>query len=112
MRRCLILYGLTCIIGRVLTLRELAITFHGNELVYGAALAVWLLLVALGSGVLGKLAGRRSLGIPAFVLALAGSGALAPAAVLLARTLRYALFGGGALTVTPSLGGVLLATVL
>jgi spermidine synthase len=108
MRRCLILYGLTCLIGQVLSVRELATAFHGNELVYGVVLAVWLLLFAAGSAGLGRLAGKYSLGVPAFALALAGGGALVPAAVLLARTSRYFLFGGGG--IAPSLGGVLLAT--
>ncbi len=108
MRRCLILYGLTCVIGQVLAVRELATAFHGNELVYGVVIAVWLLLFAAGSAGLGRLAGKYSLGVPAFALALAGGGALAPATVLLARTSRYFLLEGGG--VAPSLGGVLLAT--
>ena len=108
MRRCLILYGLTCVIGQVLSLRELATAFHGNELVYGVVLAVWLLLFAAGSAALGRLAGKHSLSVPAFALALAGGGALVPATVLLARTSRYFLFGSGG--IAPSLGGVLLAT--
>ena len=108
MRRCLILYGLTCVIGQVLSVRELATAFHGNELVYGAVLAVWLLLFAVGSAVLGRLAGKYSLGVPAFALALAGGGALVPVTVLLARTSRYFLFESGG--IAPSLGGVLLAT--
>jgi spermidine synthase len=110
MRRCLVLYGLTCIIGPVLSVRELATAFHGNELVYGAVLAVWLLLFAAGSAGLGRLAAKYSLGVPAFALALAGGGALAPVAVLLARTSRYFLFGSSG--VAPSLGGVLLATFI
>ena len=110
MRRCLILYGLTCVIGQVLSVRELATAFHGNELVYGAVLAVWLLLFAVGSAGLGRLAGKYSLSVPAFALALAGGGALVPATVLLARTSRYFLFGSSG--IAPSLGGVLLATFI
>jgi spermidine synthase len=110
MRRCLILYGLTCVIGQVLSVRELAMTFHGNELVYGAVLAVWLLLFAAGSAGLGRLAGKYSLSVPAFALALAGGGALVPVTVLLARTSRYFLFGSSG--IAPSLGEVLLATFI
>ena len=110
MRRCLILYGLTCVIGQVLSVRELATAFHGNELVYGVVLAVWLLLFAVGSAGLGRLAGKYSLSVPAFALALAGGGALAPVTVLLARTSRYFLFGSSG--IAPSLGGVLLATFI
>jgi spermidine synthase len=110
MRRCLILYGLTCVIGQVLSVRELATAFHGNELVYGAVLAVWLLLFAVGSAGLGRLAGKYALGVPAFALALAGGGALVPVTVLLGRTSRYFLFGSSG--IAPSLGGVLLVTFM
>ncbi len=110
MRRCLILYGLTCVIGQVLSVRELATAFHGNELVYGVVLAVWLLLFAAGSAGLGRLAGKYSLSVPAFAWALAGGGALVPVTVLLARTSRYFLYGGSG--ISPSLGGVLLTTFI
>ncbi len=109
MRRCLVLYGVTCIVGQVLTLRELTVLFHGNELVYGATLASWLLLFALGSGLLGRVAERRRLGVSAFAVTLAGGGALVPATILLARSARWIVIGRAG--VAPSLGKLLLATV-
>lgn len=108
MRRCLVLYGLTCLVAQVLALRELAVVFQGNELVYGAALAVWLALTAVGSGLLGRLAVRHTLGVPAFALTLAGGGVLAPVTILLARLTRFLVIGGAA----PSLGAVLLAALI
>ena len=142
MRRCLILYGLTCIIAQILALREIAVAFHGNELIYGAALATWLLLVAAGSGLLGRvvapqatrparireqtpartarapmhpvetpdLVERCRLSVSAFVLTLAAAGVLVPATLLAARLARLMIAGRSG--VTPSFGGMLLATLL
>ena len=110
MRRCLLLYGLTCILGQVLSLRELTVAFHGNELVYGAALAAWLLLVALGSGPLGRFAARRRPGVPAFALSLAASGALVPLTILLIRMARWYVVGRTG--VAASFGHMLAVTLL
>lgn len=110
MRRCLILYGLTCLIAQVLALRELAVAFQGNELIYGAALAAWLVLFAGGSGLLGRLAERFQLGVPAFALTLAGSGVLVPLTLLLARSARWGIIGKSGMT--PGFGQVLAATLL
>src|SRR3989338_1847320 len=51
----LILKGLIAIIMQILIIRELLEVFNGNELTIGIILAVWLILNALGSGLLGKL---------------------------------------------------------
>ena len=51
----LILKGLIAIIMQILIIRELLVVFNGNELTIGIILAVWLILEALGSGLLGKL---------------------------------------------------------
>ena len=110
MRRCLILYGLTCLIGQVLALREIAVLFYGNELIYGGVLAAWLLLVAIGSGPLGRLAEKRSLSIPAFAATLAAGGALVPITLLLVRLARWIMVGRTGLT--PSFGTVLLTTLI
>jgi len=110
MRRCLILYGLTCIIAQILALREIAVAFHGNELVYGAVLAAWLLLVAVGSGFVGRLAERHHLSVPAFALTLAGGGATVPITVLLVRLARWVMVGRSG--VTPSFAATLLAVLL
>jgi len=51
----LILKGLIAIIMQIVIIRELLVVFNGNELTIGIILAVWLLLDAFGSGILGKL---------------------------------------------------------
>jgi len=109
MRRCLVLYGLTCIIGQVLALRELSVLFHGNELVYGVTLAAWLLLFAVGSGLLGRKAERHGLGVWAFAVSLAGGGALVPGTILLARSACWAVVGRAG--VAPSLGQLVLTAL-
>jgi len=110
MRRCLTLYGFTCLIGQVLALRELAVIFHGNELVYGVALAAWLLLVALGAVAAGRIARRLTLGLGAFTSLLAAGGLLVPISLLLARgAYRFTV---GPTGVVPGFGGILLITLV
>lgn len=110
MRRCLTLYGFTCLVGQVLALRELAVIFHGNELVYAAALGAWLVLVAAGSAATGKIAGRFRLGPGVFALLLAVCGLLVPLSLLLARTARW--WAVGASGITPQFHVILLVTTL
>lgn len=67
--------GFSAITAQVLFMRELSVVFYGNELSLGVILGNWLLWTALGSGVLGKLAGRirspiRCIAIIQLVLAL------------------------------------------
>lgn len=50
--------GLSSIISQVVVLRELTVSFYGNELFIGVVLASWLFWVAVGSGLLGKLLNR------------------------------------------------------
>jgi len=50
----ILILGLSGIIAQILLLRELLITFYGNELSIGIILANWLILVAIGSVFLGK----------------------------------------------------------
>ncbi|MGD2177804.1 MAG: hypothetical protein PVG71_08280, partial [Anaerolineae bacterium] len=62
MRRALlfafVLMGFSFSATQVLMARELLVSFTGNELSIGLVLGNWLLLEALGSGVLGRLGGR------------------------------------------------------
>ena len=54
--------GLTGTLAQVILIRELLVTFHGNELSIGIILANWLILEAVGSfflGRIGKKSGRR-----------------------------------------------------
>ena len=110
MRRCLILYGMTCIIGQVLALREISVAFQGNEITYGAALAAWLSLVACGSGLIGRLAERFALGLSTFTLTLAGGGILVPLTLVLARSVRWMVMGESG--VIPPFGAIIMAAAL
>jgi spermidine synthase len=110
MRRCLILFGTTCMLGQLLALRELSVTFHGGEWVTGIVLAIWLLLVAAGCGFAGKLVAHVRLGTHAFATILASCGLLVPITLLLIRVSRWAI--GGELGSVPSLGMLVLASLL
>ena len=50
--------GLSGIVAQVILLRELLISFLGNELTLGIILANWLILVAVGSFIIGKSVGE------------------------------------------------------
>ena len=58
-RFALFLIGFTATSGQILLLREFISTFHGNELVIGVYLSVWLLATAAGSGPMARLFLRR-----------------------------------------------------
>ena len=54
-RFALFLIGFTATSAQILLLREFIGAFHGNELVIGIYLSVWLLATAVGSGPVGRL---------------------------------------------------------
>lgn len=65
-RLALLLLGFTATSAQIVLLREFISTFHGNELVIGTFLSVWLLATAAGSGLLAKrLLGRTTPGADA-----------------------------------------------
>jgi spermidine synthase len=64
----LLIKGLSGIIAQVLLMRELLISFHGNELTLGIILANWLILVAIGSFVIGKTGEKTESKTEVFVL--------------------------------------------
>jgi spermidine synthase len=61
----LLLLGFTATSSQIFLLREFVSTFHGNELVIGIYLSVWLLATAAGSGPLAALVQRRRVARPA-----------------------------------------------
>ncbi|MGD8969592.1 MAG: hypothetical protein PVI07_18965, partial [Anaerolineae bacterium] len=63
-----LLMGFSFSATQVLMARELLISFTGNELSIGLVLGNWLILEALGSGVLGRLGGRRSTSAATYAL--------------------------------------------
>ncbi len=52
------LIGFSAVIAQIVLMRELIVVFYGNELSLGLMLANWLLWTAVGSSLLGRLAGR------------------------------------------------------
>ncbi len=63
----ILIVGLSGNIAQVLLLREFLVTFYGNELSIGIILANWLILEALGSFVIGRMADRIERRIEAFI---------------------------------------------
>lgn len=63
----LLVMGFSGNIAQVLLLRELLVTFYGNELSIGLTLANWLILEAVGSFLVGKMADRIERRVEAFV---------------------------------------------
>ncbi|MFH1460953.1 MAG: hypothetical protein ABIF84_00825 [Patescibacteria group bacterium] len=59
----LLILGFTCLISQVILLRELMVSFYGNEFFLGLILAAWLFWVGLGSYWLAKLFKKQSLKI-------------------------------------------------
>ncbi len=82
------LMGFSGIIAQVLLLRELLITFQGNELSIGIILANWLILEALGAFLLGKKIEHRKNKIGMFVVIQLLFSVSLIAAVYFSRTLK------------------------
>ena len=84
----LLVMGFSGIIAQILLLRELLITFYGNELSIGIILANWLILEAFGCLFLGKMAERFKRPLQGFVgLQIIFSLSL-PLAIYLTRILK------------------------
>lgn len=60
--------GLSSITAQVLLMRELLVSFYGNELTLGTILANWLILEAFGSSVIGRTVERTARKMEVFVL--------------------------------------------
>jgi len=79
--------GFTDII-QILLIREFIINFQGNELSLGVILANWMLLMALGSWQLGKLADRLSRRATAFIITQILVAVILPLEILFARSIN------------------------
>jgi len=79
------LAGFVSLVAQVLLLRELAVFLHGNELVFSAALAAWLLLAAMGSFVASCWADLITSPERAFAWLLGAAGLLVPLTLLYVR---------------------------
>ena len=84
----LLLRGFASLIIEVLLIRELLVTFSGNELSIGIILANWLILIALGSFALGKFADKIKYKIETFTLLQLIISLYLPFAIYLCRTVK------------------------
>ena len=86
----LLIKGLSGIIAQVILMRELLVSFHGNELTLGIILANWLILVAIGSFI-GKTVEKVKSRIEVFVLFQLFFAAALPLTLFLSRILTNIL---------------------
>jgi len=84
----LLLMGFTAIIGQVILIRELLVSFYGNELSIGIFFANWLLLEALGSYAAGRLADKVKSGISYYALLQLIISLTLPAIIFLTRIVK------------------------
>lgn len=75
-------------VGQVMLIRELLVNFQGNELSLGVVFACWLLMMALGSWGLGKIAQRLPAQPSAFAFTVVLYAFLLFSQLLLARTVN------------------------
>jgi spermidine synthase len=83
--------GLSAMVAQILLLRELLISFHGNELTVGIILANWVALEALGALFLGRSVDKIKNKLQGFVWLLLIFSIAFPVALYLSRTLKEAL---------------------
>lgn len=83
-RGALLLIGFTSVTAQVVLMRELIVTFYGNEMSLGVMLACWLLWTAVGSGLLDRATSNANPNITVAVLEFAVAAGL-PAAILIVR---------------------------
>jgi len=83
--------GLSGMVAQVLLLREMLVSFSGNELSIGLILANWLILEAVGSFSVGKTIERARRKVEAFVALQLLSSLYLPLAVYLIRIIRQIL---------------------
>ncbi len=83
--------GLSSIVAQVLLLRELLVSFLGNELTLGIILGNWLILVAVGSMIAGKFTNRVKRKLEPFVLLQLSFSVALPCTVYLSRVFKNIL---------------------
>ncbi|KPK99163.1 MAG: hypothetical protein AMJ95_00965 [Omnitrophica WOR_2 bacterium SM23_72] len=84
----LLVIGLSGLVAQVLLLRELLVSFYGNELTVGVILANWIVAEALGVFIFGKIVDRIKNTIPVFILLQLLFSLSLPLAVYLSRTYK------------------------
>ncbi len=103
--------GFAAIVMQILLIRELLIVFNGNELSIGIILACWLILEAIGSGVIGRLADKTKHIVASFISLEILLFLLMPLSVYLTRTTRltFGIMQGEVIPLFPMIAGSLLA---
>jgi len=94
----ILIIGLSGIVAQVMLLRELLVSFYGNELTLGLILANWVILEAFGVFVIGKFIDKIKNKINIFVILQAVFSLTLPLSIYFARTVKSALgipFGEG-----------------
>ena len=91
LKASLLIKGLSGIVAQVVLMRELLVSFHGNELTLGIIFANWLILAAVGSFILGKTVEITERKIEVFVLFQLVFAAALPLTVYLSRIFRNIL---------------------
>ncbi len=83
--------GFTGTLAQVILIRELLVTFYGNELSIGIILANWLILEAAGSFFLGRVGNKTGRSIDAYIALQFAIAVLLPLAVYGARVVKSTL---------------------
>jgi len=105
-----LLMGFSFTIIQGLMIRELLVSFYGNELSIGLILGNWLLLEALGSGLIGRLAARYRTGAPSYALLQTVLAVMLPLSLYGAFTVRNIV--GVAAGQGVGLGGIFTSSLL
>ena len=87
----LFIKGLSGIVAQIILMRELLISFLGNELTLGIILANWLILVAIGSIITGKFVEKVKRKMEVFVLFQLSFSVALPFAIYLSRIFKNIL---------------------
>ncbi len=91
LKASLLIMGLSGIVAQILLLRELLVSFFGNELAIGIILANWLILEAVGSFFLGKFVEKTSRKVEIYVFFQLVFAVAFPLALYLARIFKNIL---------------------
>ena len=86
----IIIVGLSGIVAQIIILRELLVSFYGNELTLGIILANWVLLEAIGVFFFGKYIDKAKDKTSAFIILQIIFSLALPLSVYFARTFKVA----------------------
>ncbi|KPJ82908.1 MAG: spermine synthase, partial [Spirochaetes bacterium DG_61] len=91
LKASLLIMGLSGIVAQIILLRELLVSFLGNELTLGIILANWLILEGIGSFVIGKSVEKVKGKLEIYVLLQLIFSIALPASIYLARVFKNIL---------------------